>query len=133
MTEAPLFHRCRKALGLSTGKMTRVLLIAGDRQHQALGRRASPGFRLGLGGARRGAARQGRDGARRSRFRSHRATLAAVNPLLQQRDKSPGRFARALLVNDFLCRMIEFLMAWPEPPTRNDGAGYYSGRVSPLF
>jgi hypothetical protein len=25
------FHRCRKALGLSTGEMARALLIAGDR------------------------------------------------------------------------------------------------------
>jgi hypothetical protein len=31
MTEAALFHRCRKALGLSTGAMARALLIAGDR------------------------------------------------------------------------------------------------------
>jgi len=31
VTEAALFHRCRKALGLSTGAMARALLIAGDR------------------------------------------------------------------------------------------------------
>ena len=31
MSEAALFHRCRKALGLSTGEMARALLIAGDR------------------------------------------------------------------------------------------------------
>ena len=31
MSEAALFHRCRKALGLSTGEMARALLVAGDR------------------------------------------------------------------------------------------------------
>jgi DNA-binding transcriptional regulator YiaG len=31
MTEAALFHRCRKALGLSQAEMARVLLIAQDR------------------------------------------------------------------------------------------------------
>lgn len=31
MTEAVLFHRCRKALGLSLSAMARALLIAGDR------------------------------------------------------------------------------------------------------
>ena len=31
LTEAELFHRCHKALGLSTGEMARALLIAGDR------------------------------------------------------------------------------------------------------
>ena len=31
MTEAALFHRCRKALGLSQPMMARLLLIASDR------------------------------------------------------------------------------------------------------
>jgi hypothetical protein len=31
MTEAALFHRCRKALGLSLPAMARALLIASDR------------------------------------------------------------------------------------------------------
>jgi DNA-binding transcriptional regulator YiaG len=31
MTEAALFHRCRKALGLSQPEMARALLIAQDR------------------------------------------------------------------------------------------------------
>jgi DNA-binding transcriptional regulator YiaG len=31
MTEAALFHRCRKALGLSQPAIARVLLIASDR------------------------------------------------------------------------------------------------------
>jgi DNA-binding transcriptional regulator YiaG len=31
MTEGALFHRCRKALGLSLNEMARALLIAGDR------------------------------------------------------------------------------------------------------
>jgi DNA-binding transcriptional regulator YiaG len=31
MTEAALFHRCRKALGLSQPAMARALLIASDR------------------------------------------------------------------------------------------------------
>ena len=31
MTEAALFHRCRKALGLSLNEMARALLIASDR------------------------------------------------------------------------------------------------------
>jgi DNA-binding transcriptional regulator YiaG len=31
MTEATLFHRCRKALGLSQPAMARALLIASDR------------------------------------------------------------------------------------------------------
>jgi len=31
MTEAALFHRCRKALGFSLNEMARALLIASDR------------------------------------------------------------------------------------------------------
>jgi transcriptional regulator with XRE-family HTH domain len=31
MTEATLFHRCRKALGLSQSEIARALLIASDR------------------------------------------------------------------------------------------------------
>jgi hypothetical protein len=31
MTEAMLYRRCRRAVGLSTGAMARALLIAGDR------------------------------------------------------------------------------------------------------
>jgi DNA-binding transcriptional regulator YiaG len=31
LTESALFHRCRKALGLSLSAIARALLIAGDR------------------------------------------------------------------------------------------------------
>jgi hypothetical protein len=57
VTEAALFHRCRKALGRSTGEMARALLIAGDRNIRRWEDGHHPVSGSGLGGARNDALR----------------------------------------------------------------------------